>query len=174
VLGYTGTPAGGTTGGSWLLPCLFTLTGWGVSFVMFKHAYSLPGADDFLFFLTNWVGIAVVLLPFGLHEPQHWQAAGIPLATLVVSLFALGDLTLFAAINRGPAAIVSPLSGLYPVPTLFYSALVLHESILPVQWAAIAVILFAIVLVVPEADNPLTQRTRARRSSLRLAPKDPS
>ena len=162
VLGYTTSDNGLASAGHWQLYCLLTLTGWGSSFVMFKHAYNQPGADDYLFFLTNWLGICVVLIPFGLAQPHDWSAHGLPLASLVVLLYAIGDLTLFAAINRGPAAIVSPLSGLYPVPTLFYSALILHERIFAVQWIAMAAILVAIVLVVPEADNPVL-RLRGRK-----------
>jgi drug/metabolite transporter (DMT)-like permease len=166
VLGYSpGEGAGLSGGGHWQLYCILTLLGWGSSFVIFKHAYNQPGADDFLFFLTNWVGICVILIPFGLAQPHDWGAHGLVLASIVVFLYAFGDLTLFAAINRGPAAIVSPLSGLYPVPTLFYSALVLHEHIFPSQWLAIAAILLAIVLVVPEADNPIL-RLRSRKLSL--------
>ena len=82
---------------------------------------------------------------------------GLGLGLVIVSLYALGDLTLFAAINRGPASIVSPLSGLYPLPTIAYSALILKETISAPQWVSVGVVLVALLLIVPAPDNPLVR-----------------
>ena len=151
---------GATSGGSgqWLLFSLSTLVFWGVATAIFKHAYAQEGANDPVFFLINLLGMSLTLIPFGLSQGSFPKSLGLGL--VVVLLYALGDLALFAAIARGPAAIVSPLSGLYPVPTLIYSALVLHEVITPRQWSATVMLLLAIIMVVPAAENPFLRRSQ--------------
>lgn len=153
-----GLTSGATEGGSglWFFASLGTLLSWGICTAIFKHAYNQPGANDTVFFLANWVGMGLTIFPFGLSQggatlPQE----GLALGVLIVLLYALGDLTLFAAINRGPASVVSPLSGLYPLPTIAYSALVLKEQISSAQWVAVGVVLLALVLIVPAPDNPV-------------------
>lgn len=155
LLGYGGGPGETTALGGWFVASLITLLCWAVAVTVFKHAYHQEGANDYIFFLANWAGMLLMLLPYGLYAAEPWTGGDLKLAWLIVGLYALGDLTLFAAINRGPASIVSPLSGLYPIPTLAYSALVLKETVLDVQWAAIGMVLVAIVLVVPAPDNPI-------------------
>jgi transporter family protein len=146
----------------WFGASLITLFCWGVAVVLFKHAYNQPGADDYRLFVTNVIGMAVILGPYGLYDlsrtPPDWSPGSLGLGLVVVTLYALGDLTLFAAIGRGPAAIVSPLSGLYPLPTILYAFLVLKETItVPQQWAML-MCLVAIPLV---AISPAPTRTEA-------------
>lgn len=153
-----GLTSGATEGGSglWFYASLGTLLSWGVCTAIFKHAYNQEGANDTVFFLANWVGMGLIVLPFGLSQGgAELPKEGLGLGVLIVLLYSLGDLTLFAAINRGPASIVSPLSGLYPLPTIAYSALVLHEVISTRQWVAVGVVLVALVLIVPAPDNPV-------------------
>lgn len=155
-LGMTSGSAQGGQGNLWFFASLGTLLSWGVCTAIFKHAYNQPGSDDPVFFLTNWVGMGLTVFPFGLSqlEGEPW-GEGLTLGLVIVTLYSLGDLTLFAAINRGPASIVSPLSGLYPLPTIAYSALVLKEHISALQWGAVGVVLVALVLIVPAPDNPV-------------------
>lgn len=160
LLGYGGGPGEATALGGWFVASLITLLCWAIAVTIFKHAYHQEGANDYIFFLGNWAGMLLTLLPYGLSVGEPWTGGDLKLAWLIVALYALGDLTLFAAINRGPASIVSPLSGLYPLPTLAYSALVLTETVLDIQWAAIGMVLVAIVLVVPAPDNPILRMLR--------------
>lgn len=165
-LGYTSVSGGENTGTFWVAASVSTMFFWAVAVTIFKHAYNQPEADDWRFFVLNWAGVAMTMLPYGLST-EHALPLGhdLYLGLLIVTLYALGDLTLFAAIARGPASIVSPVSGLYPVPTLFYASLVLHELIKPLQWGAIAVVLVAIVMVVPAPDNPVMKLFGARQGS---------
>jgi drug/metabolite transporter (DMT)-like permease len=160
LLGYsTGDPAtAGATGEGWLALSLLTLCGWGVAVCIFKYAYGLPGADDHRFFVTNWAGMGLTLLPYGLLSAHGaaFNPSALLLGLVIVLFYAIGDLTLFRAIRLGPAALVSPLSGLYPLPTLVYSALVLHERITPIQWLATVLVLCAIVLIVRGHREDLT------------------
>jgi drug/metabolite transporter (DMT)-like permease len=156
TLGWSQGSGAGGGGNIWFLASLATLLCWGIATAIFKHAYNQEGADDTVFFLTNWVGMGLTVLPFGWTQLglEPW-GSGLGLGLVIVSFYCLGDLTLFAAINRGPASIVSPLSGLYPLPTIIYSALVLKEQILELQWAAVGTVLVALILIVPAPDNPI-------------------
>jgi drug/metabolite transporter (DMT)-like permease len=160
-----GDPNSGSTlqWGGWFVYSLLTLLFWAIAVVIFKHAYNQPDSNDSVFFIGNWVGMLLTLLPYALANGAVVPALG--LGWVIVLLYAVGDLTLFAAIGRGPAAIVSPLSGLYPIPTLIYSAAVLHERILPLQWAATAMVLVAIVLVVPAEENPIRLWLKGRQTT---------
>ena len=158
VLGMTTGSGDGGEGRLWFYASLGTLLSWGICTAIFKHAYNQEGANDSVFFLTNWVGVGLTVLPFGLYHggAAMPEASGdLRMGLLIVLLYALGDLTLFAAINRGPASIVSPVSGLYPLPTIAYAALVLKETISTAQWASVGVVLIALVLIVPAPDNPV-------------------
>lgn len=156
ALGLSEGVTGGSDGNIWFLASLGTLMSWGICTAIFKHAYNQEGADDSIFFLTNWIGMGLTILPFGLTQlgDEPW-GDGLALGLLIVLFYCIGDLTLFAAINRGPASIVSPLSGLYPLPTIAFSALVLKEHISSLQWGAVVVVLIALVLIVPAPDNPI-------------------
>ena len=62
-------------------------------------------------------------------------------------MFALGDLSLFRALQVGPAAIVTPLSTMYPVVTLMYAVPFMRERMALMQWLAVAILLAGIVAV---------------------------
>ncbi len=155
VLGFTTGERGEGAINLWFYASLGTLMSWGICTAIFKHAYNQKGANDSVFFLANWVGMGLTVLPMGLYQGARMPEQGLGLGLLIVLLYALGDLTLFAAINRGPASIVSPLSGLYPLPTIAYSALILKESISTAQWISVGVVLVALILIVPAPDNPV-------------------
>lgn len=143
--------------GPWLAATFAAVALWGSSTVVAKYAYGLARADDRRFFLAHGLGMLATVLPFGLWSaPSHGGHGAATLA--VVLLYVVGDLALFAAIARGPASIVNPLSGLYPIPTIAYAALVLGEAPDRVGWAAIALVLPGLVLVVPGAAGSLTRR----------------
>lgn len=165
TLGYSsGHGSAGEHGMAWFWASLGTLFCWGVCTAIFKHAYNQPGADDYVFFLTNWVGMGITVLPFGWTQmtDANWSN-GLGLGLVIVLFYCIGDLTLFAAINRGPAALVSPLSGLYPLPTIAYSALVLKETITGLQWGAVAVVLVAMMMVFPADENPIIRLIRGQK-----------
>jgi drug/metabolite transporter (DMT)-like permease len=166
LIGYaSGGESGPAAGRSWFIASLLTIGFWAAAVVFFKHAYNQPGADDWRFFVVNFIGMALTALPYGLLgiAGASWSAAAVGLGLAIVALYAIGDLALFAAIRRGPAAIVSPLSGLYPIPTIVYAALVLGEGIGTLEWIAMAMVLIAIVGIVPEPDNPVLALLGRRR-----------
>lgn len=137
-------------GQRWVMQAGVTFLLWGVASAVFKAAFNAAGADTISFFVHNALMFALVLVPYGLKDTrgQRWGTRSqLLLAAIPVTLFCLGDLTLFRAIELGPASIVTPLSGLYPLVTLLYVWPVLKERVSKQQGVAIALSLLAIVLI---------------------------
>jgi transporter family protein len=134
----------------WMMQAGMTFLLWGVASAVFKAAFNAPGADTISFFVHNALMFSLVLVPYGLKDTkgQSWGSRKqLALAAIPVTLFCFGDLALFRAIELGPASIVTPLSGLYPLVTLLYVWPVLKERVSKQQGAAIALSLLAIVLI---------------------------
>lgn len=143
--------------GGWLPACLVAAVAWGAATVVARRAFDLPGADDARFFICQGLGLAVTVLPYGLACAP---AAGSSLGALVVAaLYVVADLAIYTGVARGPASVVTPMSGLYPIPAIVYAALVLGERPGAVGWAGIALALPGIVLAVPSSAAPA--RTKA-------------
>jgi drug/metabolite transporter (DMT)-like permease len=138
------------------------------SAVILRHAYDLPRADGARVFLLAGLGLALTLLPYALWlaPPPASPSRGGALALAAVALYVAGELGVYLAAARGPASIVNPLSGLYPIPTIAYGALVLGERPGGLGWLGMALALPGIVLVVPAVDNPLS-RFLSRRQGVR-------
>jgi transporter family protein len=138
------------TGQKWMLQAGLTFLFWGMASAVFKAAFNAPGADTISFFVHNAVMFSLVLVPYGLKDTRG-KGWGTPkqllLAAIPVTLFCIGDLALFRAIELGPASIVTPLSGMYPLVTLLYVWPVLKERVSRQQGAAIGLSLLAILLI---------------------------
>ncbi len=63
-----------------------------------------------------------------------------------MATMAVGSLLAAIAYKNGPASVVTPLSGAYPVVTLGFAWLMLHERPSALQWAGIACVLAGMVL----------------------------
>jgi drug/metabolite transporter (DMT)-like permease len=68
-----------------------------------------------------------------------------------MATMALGGLMAAIAYKKGPASIVTPLSGAYPVVTLGFAWAILKERPSRLQWVAIASILAGFVLTTMSA-----------------------
>jgi drug/metabolite transporter (DMT)-like permease len=121
---------------------------WGVNGTLVRHAYHLPGAHEAN--MALFVGISglatlgVYGALFGRHHAAtrgEWARAFAPMATM-----ATGSLLTALALERGPASIVTPLSGAYPVVTLGFAWAVLKERPTRLQWAGIASVLAGMLL----------------------------
>ncbi|MGZ3418537.1 MAG: EamA family transporter [Polyangiales bacterium] len=130
---------GGAAQSGWLAASFASAALWGIGAVLCKRAHELPGADDHGFFVAHAIGLFVTVLPYGLAVggPLHLDAG----ALAVVSLYVVGDVSLYAAMARGPAFVVNPLAGLYPIPSIAYVALMLGELPDRLGWLAMALVL---------------------------------
>lgn len=167
LIGYQKDEDEGARGRKWLWLSLGVVLLWGAGLYFAKVAYGVdpaatPGWDG-NYLAANAMAVAAILLPYGLWSTRgrlgsarEWLPALVPTA-----LFVLGDVTLFRAVNTGPASIVTPLSGLYPIVTLLYVVPILKERISSTQKAALALTFVAIVLVLsnswlPDFEKALT------------------
>jgi transporter family protein len=148
----------------WLWFSLAVILLWGVGLYYAKVAYgvdpaAMPGWDA-NYLVANAICVFVILLPYGLWSTRGKLGAARDLlpALLPTALFVLGDVTLFRAVNTGPASIVTPLSGLYPVITLLYVVPVLKERLAATQKAALATTFVAILLVLSSSWLPDFQK----------------
>ncbi len=119
---------------------------WGVSATLIRYAYRFPGAHEANMALFLGVGGLLTLglygLRFGRDGASHeWGRSFGPMATMAV-----GSLLAAIAYKHGPASIVTPLSGAYPVVTLGFAWAMLQERPSALQWAGIASVLAGMVL----------------------------
>ena len=63
-----------------------------------------------------------------------------------MATMAIGSLLVAIAYKHGPASLVTPLAGAYPVVTLGFAWVVLRERPTTIQWAGIASVLLGMVL----------------------------
>lgn len=121
---------------------------WGVSGTLIRYAYRFPAAHEANMALFVALGGLATLGAYGLlsgaargaSSAEALRAAG-PMATM-----ALGSLLVAIAYKHGPASLVTPLAGAYPVVTLAFAWAVLRERPTPLQWSGIAAILAGMVL----------------------------
>jgi drug/metabolite transporter (DMT)-like permease len=122
---------------------------WGVTGTLVRHAYQLPGAHQanmaFFLAISGLATLGVYGVLFGRHGAAargEWVRAFGPMATM-----AGGSLLTALAYQKGPASIVTPLSGAYPVVTLAFAWAVLKERPTRLQWVGIAAVLAGMVLI---------------------------
>jgi len=121
---------------------------WGVNGVLIRHAYAWYG--DHAAGIANEANMALLiavggLLTLGVYgflfgrkgavSAGEWSRSFLPMATM-----ALGGLLAAIAYKYGPASVVSPLSGAYPVVTLAFAWAVLKERPTALQWTGIVAI----------------------------------
>src|SRR5262245_29088877 len=81
------------------------------------------------------------------RKAAHAGSKGPLLPMLTGAIAAFANLALFAALKRGPASIVAPITALYPLVTILLSALVLRERMNRYQYCGVALALVAIFML---------------------------
>lgn len=131
----------------WLGLSLVALMLWGVWGVLTKVAtlHLPPRVVYMVGGLGHIVVVTVLLITTGLRLP--WHPVGWAAALAAGFCTALGLLTFFRALSQGAAAVVVPLTALYPVVTVVLSYFFLKESLSLRQLAGIAAALAAVWLL---------------------------
>lgn len=130
----------------WMLYAAAAILIWGVSATLIRYAYRFPGAHEANMALFLGVGGVASLGIYGLLHGRggaggDWGRAFVPMATM-----AAGSLLAAIAYKYGPASVVTPISGAYPVVTLVFAWIALRERPSRLQWAGIASVLAGMVL----------------------------
>jgi drug/metabolite transporter (DMT)-like permease len=114
---------------------------------MVKYTYDAHGVNDAQMALFNVAGAFSTLGLYGLlrgrggeSRPGVWKLAVVPTAVM-----AGGDLAVIIATLTGKVGVVTPISGAYPVVTLWIARVVLKEKISRFQWAAVCLIVAGMI-----------------------------
>jgi bacterial/archaeal transporter family protein len=113
----------------WLGFSLLALGLWGVWGFLGKVASQyLPAGAVYLLTISGHLVVVAYLVAGGLG-PVTWQPWGIGAALGAGVAMAVALLFFLEALARGPAAVVVPLTALYPAVTVVLSGLFLHEAL---------------------------------------------
>lgn len=125
----------------WLAAALITVVCFGTNNLLFKWGVARRLSNAAIQFCFNSVAFAVLLV-FGLVTGSlHVVPLAVLLGVLMGCLNVTGNLEMTRAFENGPASLISPLvAGNTMIPVLA-SALLFHESITPLHWVGILLIL---------------------------------
>jgi drug/metabolite transporter (DMT)-like permease len=148
ALAYSPPSVRANTQKRWMLYAGAALVIWGVSGTLIRYAYYFPAAHEGNMALFIAIGGISTLGLYGILKGAarggtraEWLRAFGPMATMAV-----GSLLVAIAYKYGPASLVTPLAGAYPVVTLGFAWVVLKERPSSLQWAGIASVLVGMVL----------------------------
>jgi len=136
---------------AWLFFAAIALVFWGATGVTQKLSTNCISSElSFLWFAYAMAAISGVLM---ITVPIHWHVRPLIfwLAAVGGTLNGVGALTVFVAFESGgKAAIVTSLVSLYPLLTIAFAVLVLHEHLTRVEGAGIVLALVAAILLSQE------------------------
>src|SRR5262245_36214371 len=154
ALAYSPPQARVDTRSRWMIYAGAALLIWGVSGTRIRYAYGFPAAHDANMALVSAIGGLSTLGGYGVlsgaargASRAEWLRAFGPIATMAV-----GSLLVAIAYKYGPASLVTPLAGAYPVVTLGFAWIVLKERPTSLQWGGIAAVLVGMVLTTAIGD----------------------
>jgi len=154
-------PDAKATNRRWIPMALMALVCWGAAQTLLRYSYGLPGANEANMALYATVGGILTLGVYGLLKGLKASSpaeAKTPFfySFLPMAMMAGGDLGVIIASSTGPASLVAPITGAYPVVTLVFAAFLLNEQISKLQWTALMILLLGIAFTTipqgPEAE----------------------
>ena len=133
---------------SWILFATIALVFWGITGVTQKLATNRISSElSFLWFAYAMIAISLVLM---VTATMHWHVRPLIfwLAVAGGTLNGLGALTSFTALESGgKASILISLISLYPLLTVAFAVVVLHEKLTAVQGAGVVLAIVAAILL---------------------------
>lgn len=109
-------------------------------------------APSIAFFFDMIMGL-LVWIPFALIIGVDFSRMGEILIYAVVSGI-LSEAFVFYVFSKGEVSYTSTIFSTYPLFTIFFSVLLNHESLLPLQWALVGLVILGTLLVsMPEQIN---------------------
>jgi drug/metabolite transporter (DMT)-like permease len=151
---------GKSTNKRWIPLALTALTCWGAAQTLLRYSYSLPGANEANMAIYATMGGMMTLGLYGLLKGRKEQGVAGPKTPFVhsflpMAMMAGGDLGVIIASATGPASLVAPITGAYPLVTLGFAAMILKEHISKLQWVCLVILLVGIGFstIVPETTS---------------------
>ncbi|HZI28507.1 MAG TPA: EamA family transporter [Gemmatimonadaceae bacterium] len=148
ALAWSPSDSAAATDSRWKAYAGAALVIWGVSGTLIRYSYGFPGAHEANLALFIAIGGLLTLGTYGLlngavrsGSRTEWLRSVGPMSTM-----AIGSLLVAIAYKHGPASLVTPLAGAYPVVTIAFAWAVLKERPTRLQWGGIAAVLLGMVL----------------------------
>jgi len=146
---------------TWMVYALLTLMLFGMSCITQKFTTRYISDElSTIFFTIGFVPLAIVIWVAG-SPPWNLSAKDWVLGIAVGLLMATGSLALFAALRRGKASIVTPMTALYPLVTVILAVVFLNERFDSMKVAAIAIALIAGMALSKEGEAQPTAEVSA-------------
>lgn len=140
---------------AWILFAVIALVFWGITGITQKLATNgISSQLSFMWFAYSMIAISAVLM---VMAPMHWHVRPLIfwLAVGGGTLNGLGALTCFVAMESGgKAAIVTALISLYPLLTVAFAVIVLHERLTAGQGLGLVLAIVAAILLSMEPAAP--------------------
>jgi uncharacterized membrane protein len=138
----------------WILYTFITTLFWGVwgAVIVFPEKAGFPATLGYCVWALTMVPCAIVALKVSKWKLDY-DKRSILIGCTVGILGALGQLILFQALRTGPAYMVFPIISLFPVITVFLSAVFLKESTSRKHWWGIGMALAAILCLSYQPPN---------------------
>lgn len=132
----------------WIVYALITTVAWGVwgALIEIPEKAGFPATLGYVVWALTMVPCAVIALWINKWKLEA-DLRSILLGGAIGLFGAGGQLLLFQALTDGPAYIVFPFIGLYPVLTIILSVLFLKEKTGKRQWVGIAIALIAAIFL---------------------------
>lgn len=122
-----------------------------VLWVALKKSYENL-APSVAFFFDMILGL-LVWIPFALIVGVDFSRMGEILAYAIIS-GVLSEAFVFYVFSKGEVSYTSTIFSTYPLFTIFFSVLLNHESLLPMQWGLVMMVILGTLLVsMPEKIN---------------------
>jgi len=133
---------------AWLWFAAIALVFWGISGVTQKLATNRISSElSFIWFAYAMIAISATLL---VSIPIHWHLRPLIFWAAVIggTLNGLGALTSFAALESGgKASVVISLISLYPLVTVSFAVMFLHERLILTQAIVVVLAIVAAILL---------------------------
>jgi transporter family protein len=143
----------------WVFYAAIALVFWGITGVTQKLATNRISSElSFLWFACAMIAISVVI---ALVTPLQWHVQPMILVLAVVggTLNGLGALTSFKALESGgKASVVISLISLFPLLTVAFAVIVLHEKLSIGQGIGVVLAIVAAILLSLEPAPPVRPR----------------
>jgi drug/metabolite transporter (DMT)-like permease len=128
---------------TWMVYALLTLFLFGLSCITQKFTTRYISDElSTIFFTIGFIPLAIVIWLVG-SPPWNLNAEDWVVGIAVGVLMAVGTLALFAALRRGKASIVTPMTALYPLVTVILAVAFLNDRFDAMKIVAIAIALIA-------------------------------
>nr|WP_295924977.1 DMT family transporter [uncultured Dyadobacter sp.] len=138
----------------WIFYTAITTLFWGVwgAFIEIPEKAGFPATLGYCVWALTMVPCALVALKASQWKLDH-DKRSVMIGCTVGLLGALGQLILFQALRTGPAYMVFPIISLFPVITVFLSAVFLKENTSRKHWWGIGLALTAILCLSYQPPN---------------------